>query len=54
MLQVFYDKNIIFVREKKTVSDKPWQNMLHEEPFRRWPDNCHRGRLSLVRVRVLV
>ena len=30
MLQVFYDKNIIFVREKKTVSDKPWQNMLHD------------------------
>ena len=30
MLLLFYDKNIMFVREKKTVSDKPWQNMLHD------------------------
>ena len=26
MLQLFYDKNIVCVR----VSDKPWQNMLHD------------------------
>ena len=32
MLQLFYDKNIMIVRKKKiTVSDKPWQNMLHKK-----------------------
>ena len=30
MLQLFYDKNILFER-KKTVTDKPWQNMLHDK-----------------------
>ena len=28
MLQLFYDKICLY--EKKTVSDKPWKNMLHD------------------------
>ena len=29
MLQLFYDKNIIF--ERKKITEKPWQNMLHNK-----------------------
>ena len=37
MLQHFFDKNIMFehvspwFERKKTVTDKPWQNMLHDK-----------------------
>ena len=30
MLQLFYDVKISCLYEKKTVSDKPWKNMLHD------------------------
>ena len=28
--QLFYDKNIMLER-KKTITEKPWQNMLHDK-----------------------
>ena len=31
MLQLFYDKNMMFEREKKTKTERPWQNMLHDK-----------------------
>ena len=31
MSQLCYDKNIMLVREKKTVSDKPSKDMLHDK-----------------------
>ena len=30
MLQLFYDKNMMFER-KKTITERPWQNMLHDK-----------------------
>ena len=29
--EFFYNKNIMFAREKETVSDKPRKNMLHDK-----------------------
>ena len=32
MLHNFYDKNIMFeMKKKKTKTEKPWQNMLHDK-----------------------
>ena len=31
MLQPFYDKKNHVCTRKKTVSDKPWKNMLHDK-----------------------
>ena len=31
LLLLVAETNIMFVREEKEVSDKPWQNMLHDK-----------------------